>query len=51
MYVFMVGTEGRKKCKFMQCLEANARQIQRSIIQIGSQQDNLPGEATDAYTP
>lgn len=49
----MVGIVGRKKCNFMQWLEANVRQIQiqRSISQIGSQQDNLPREAMDTNTP
>lgn len=49
MYIFMVGIEGRKKCNFMQWLEANVRKIQilRSILQLGSQQDNLPKEAMD----
>lgn len=49
----MVGIEGRKKCNFMQWIEANVRQIQiqRSILQIGSQQDNLPREAMDTNTP
>lgn len=49
----MVGIDGRKKCNLMQWLEANARQIQiqRSILQVGSQQDNLPREATDTDTP
>lgn len=53
MYIFMVDIEGRKKCNFMQWPEANARQIQiqRSILQTGSQQDNLPREAMDTYTP
>lgn len=55
MYIFMVGIEGRKKCNFMQWLEASATQIQiqirRSILQIDSQQDNLPRKAMCTYTP